>query len=365
MANDPFDNLIPLYKTKPLKPRAQYLLDSVKWAGDVVPILERDYLVKGWLDRGGVSVLYGPSNTGKSFLALDLVHHIAKGRMWGGRRVKRGRVLYVAAEGGAGFNNRVAALDSPEFFVMVSPLLLTGKDSHGPALIDVMRHLSEVGKSAFDMIVFDTMSRVMGGADENAAPDIADLMRNIGGLQRASGAHIMLVHHTGKDVGRGARGHSSLRAAVDTEIELTRDDLGLISAQVTKQREGPTGHKFDFTLRQVELGEDQDGDQITTCVVEPADRRETGRNGLSESSRVALDVLIQTIADSGEQLHKPNYPGTPCVSLDAWRDGCGSGSKLTSSDNRETQMRAFRRAREELVSAKIVLVRDDLTWVIA
>lgn len=79
----------------------------------------------------------------------------------------------------------------------------------------------------------------------------------------------MLIHHSGKDVARGARGHSSLRAAVDTEIELTRDEIGLITAEVTKQRAGPTGYKFAYSLRQIGLGRDQDGGPVTTCLVEP------------------------------------------------------------------------------------------------
>ena len=68
-------------------------------------------LVKGFLDAGAMSVIYAPSNVGKSFFALDLAFHIASGREWRGHRVKKpGFVLYLAAEGGAGFINRVEAI---------------------------------------------------------------------------------------------------------------------------------------------------------------------------------------------------------------------------------------------------------------
>ena len=345
-----------------LKPRAKALFTALQRAGDIVPVLERQYVIKGWLDRSAVSVLYGPSNVGKSFLALNLAHHVAKGMAWGGRKVSKGRVLYVAAEGGGAFANRVAALDDPEFWVLTVPLTMTGKDSQAGPLAEVMQHLAAVGGAAFDLIVFDTMARVMGGLDENTAPDIADLMRNLDLIRRATGAHVMLVHHSGKDVARGARGHSSLRAAIDTEIELTRDDMGQITAEVTKQRDGPTGYRFAYSLQQVELGSDQDGDPVTTCLVEPANPAQAGRAAVSDSARKALEVLDKALAAGGELVRKPEYPGTPCVPLDVWRDACILPGVISMSDDKEIRTRGWRRCRDQLVEARGILIRDDLVW---
>lgn len=354
---------VPLFgKRERLKPRAQSLLDAATWAADLQPSLQRRYLVKGWLDQGALSVLYGPSNSGKSFLALNIAHHVAKGRIWGGRRVTPGRVLYIAAEGGGGFANRVAALDGPEFWVLALPMTLTGAESQAGPLAEVLQHLAATGGAAFDLIVIDTMARVMGGRDENAAPDIADLLRNLDLIRRVSGAHVMLVHHTGKDTGKGARGHSSLRAAIDTEIELSRDDTGQINAEVTKQRDGPTGYRFAYRLRQVELGLDQDGDAVTTCLVEPAGTAEAGRANVSEAARKALSLLDRLVTDQGEVHRKPHLPGRPAVPFEVWRDACMIEGELSTSDNRDTRKRAFNRCREELDIARKILIRDDLVW---
>jgi len=76
-----------------------------------------------------------------------------------------------------------------------------------------------------------------------------------------------VVHHTGKDVARGARGHNSLRAATDTEIEIQIDEDGARTAAVTKQRDHSGGESFSFELHHVPLGNDQDGDPVSSCVV--------------------------------------------------------------------------------------------------
>lgn len=357
-----FDNVTPMRGDPDLlKPKAKELLAAATWAGNFEPTLDRDYLVKGWLDKGTLTVVFGQSNVGKSFFALDLAHHISKGRAWSGRRVNKGNVLYVAAEGGSSFPNRVSALDDPEFWVIAAPVTFAGKASDAASMVEMVQHLAcQAGR--FDLIVVDTLSRVMGEGDENTAPDIADLVKNLDVLRRGTGSNIMLIHHSGKDVARGARGHSSLRAAVDTEIELTRDESGVITAEVTKQRDGPTGYKFAYSLRQVELGHDQDGDPVTTCLVEPFSAGETDRVQVSGPALAALNALEILLEDHGAILRDPRYPGTRCVPHKKWMEACIERGDLSSSDKRETHRRVFNREVENLKKLKLVLVRDAKVW---
>lgn len=358
-----FGNVTPM-RSDPdaLKPKAKALLAAACWSGNLSPSLDRDYLVKGWLDKGTLTVVFGPSNVGKSFLAVDLAHHVSKGRDWGKCRVRKGNVLYIAAEGGHSFANRISALDDPEFWVLTAPVTMTGKSSDANPLVEMIQHLAAM-HGRFDLIVVDTLSRVMGAGDENSAPDIADLLRNLDFVRRASGSNIIVIHHSGKDTARGARGHSSLRAAVDTEIELTRDnEAGVITAEVTKQRDGPTGYKFNYVLRQIELGQDQDGDPVTTCLVEPTDAADAGRVEVSGPAQIALDVLDKELQERGECLRDPRYPGTPCVAHKRWMEACIASRQLSSSDKRETHRRIFNREVETLKKFKLISVRDDLVW---
>jgi KaiC/GvpD/RAD55 family RecA-like ATPase len=357
-----FDNVTPM-RCDPaqLKPKAKELLAAATWAGNFEPALDRHYLVKGWLDKGTLTVVFGQSNVGKSFFALDLAHHISKGVPWGNRRVNKGNVLYIAAEGGSSFPNRVSALDNPVFWVIAAPVTFAGKASDAGSMVEMVQHLaSQTGR--FDLIVVDTLSRVMGNGDENTAPDIADLVKNLDVQRRGTGSNIMLIHHSGKDVARGARGHSSLRAAVDTEIELTRDELGLITAEVTKQRDGPTGYKFAYSLRQIELGRDQDGDPVTTCLVEPISAVEADMPQVSGPAQTALNTLEELLAERGEILRDPRYPGTPCVPHKEWMEASIAGGQLSTSDKRETHRRVFNREVEVLRGKSLVSVRDNLAW---
>lgn len=262
--------------------RAAALQAAIMAAPGITARMDQAYLVKGWLLAGQVSMIVGPSNVGKSFLALDIAHHVALGKDWHGRKVNGGEVLYIAAEGGGTFGNRVVAINQEaeaagddlsrlRLWLLSVPVTLTGAATDVSALSGAVDWLKRVrGAADFRLIVIDTMSRTMGAADENSAKDINDLIANVDALRETTGAHILLVHHSGKDVSKGARGHSSLRAAVDTEIIIAReDDDKLIAAKIDKQRDGETGAIFRYRLRQVTLGTDQDGDPVTSCVCEP------------------------------------------------------------------------------------------------
>jgi len=110
----------------------------------------------------------------------------------------------------------------------------------------------------------------MAGGNENGPEDMTRFIGNLDTLRDLTGAHIMVVHHSGKDTAAGARGHSSLRAATDTEIELEITDTALRLAKTTKQRDMEPKPPVGFTLEVEELGFDEDGDAVTTAIIKIA-----------------------------------------------------------------------------------------------
>src|SRR5690606_23490334 len=151
------------------------------------------------------------------------------------------------------------------------------------------------------LIVIDTLSRVMAGGDENGPVDMTAFIKNVDRIRHATGAHIMIVHHTGKDVARGARGHSSLRAATDTEIEVATDETEVRLAKVTKQRDLAGGEEFAFKLDAVALGVDQDGDAVTTCIVQPIEDRSPTPESLP--SRATCKAILKAVDEAWKAKH--------------------------------------------------------------
>lgn len=293
---------------------------DLEWFDDVEPVLGGAYLVKGLLDVAVMAVIYGPSNSGKTFWTIDLAYHIAIGAPWRGRRVIQASVLYLAAEGGRGVINRVAALKQAHGVLDV-PLAVkrAGLDLlHDQAdlqhIVDLSAEVKARLPDAPHLIVIDTLSRVMAGGDENSAADMTALIRNIDAIRATTGATTLLVHHTGKDAARGARGHSSLRAATDTEIEIANED-GARAAVVTKQRDHNGGETFAFDLESVTLGTDQDGDEVTSCIVKIADAEEfkaakKAAKGRGKNQQIIMEAFDQMVGE-GMARGNPGGVGMP------------------------------------------------------
>jgi hypothetical protein len=339
------------------------------------PVITGKYLVKGWIDQGALSVVFGESNVGKTFLALDIAMHVAAGMDWHGARIpsgegRAGSVLYVAGEGGRGVKNRIEAMRR------ASPELVAAAERQGgfdllPAALDLCRTgdaeaLTDVlaQRAAFPkLIIIDTLARAMGGGDENSGQDMGALIRNVDAIRVATGAHVMLIHHSGKDTTRGARGHSSLRAATDSEIELTRSG-DVVMADTKKQRDIAAMGRFAYTLRSVVIGKDEDGDEVTSAVVE-ATEPVVRKPKLPGQAVVALQALDDAIAQHGEKKTGELFPGNrQCVSVERWREFCNR-RQLSSGDSDGAQRKAYHDAKTRLQNGGFICVQDGFVWRVA
>jgi RecA-family ATPase len=223
-------------------------------------------------------------------------------------------------------------------------------------LVKVFDHLP----SRLGLVVIDTLARTMGDGDENTARDMGAFVRSLDHIRNATGAHVMVIHHSGKDASRGARGSGSLRGAVDTEIQLTRSGP-VIMAETKKQRDMKTDKVFAYLLEDVELGLDEDGEPVTSAIVqqtEPVARRPK----LSAQQRIAIQALDDAIAVKGEKKHGDLFPQSRrCVSLTVWREYCDVHS-LSSGDSDSAQRKAFHAVKSALHLKEIIRIVDDWVW---
>lgn len=279
------------------------------WADDIEISLDAGGVVDGLIPRTGLTVLYGESNTGKTFVALDMASRIAAGMPWRGMDVEQGVVIYVAAEAPVSVERRLWAWKQhhgverlPVLVVQSSVDLLNGDCDALVALVaQVARDHGRVA-----MVVLDTLARSMTG-NENSPEDMGKFVAACGRIREAGETHVLVVHHSGKDTAKGARGHSSLRAATDVELEVAPGSI-----RVTKARDEGGGGLFGFKLEVIELGTNTKGRTVTTCVAVEADApaavgRDTKPKGANE--KVVHDALLAALVDHGEPA--PPAPDIP------------------------------------------------------
>ena len=219
------------------------------------------------------------------------------------------------------------------------------------------------------LIVIDTLARAFAGGNENASEDMGALVRNMDQIREATGANVLFIHHSGKDQAKGARGHSSLRAAIDTEIEVTAPKDGQPHmATIVKQREMPKGAEFPFSLDVVALGTNRHGEAVTSCVVVPAEANEGERTGelirsvkLNSTSKIGFEALQNLMAEKGASGFQGVPDGVLSIPTDWWRDRF---YRVFPHDSQDAKRMAFLRVKTDLVSKHIARIEGGRSWLI-
>ena len=257
-----------------------------------------DELVEGVLVAGESSVFYGDSNSGKTFVVIDMACAVARGVPWMGRHTEPGLVIYLAAESPASVRLRLQAYQQfhnvsvPNLVVVQNPIDLFGGDFDAERIVRLIKALETGRDQKVRMVIGDTLARLSAGANENAAQDMSLVVQRIDRIRMECDTHFCLIHHSGKSASAGARGWSGIRAAVDTEIEISESPSGRC-CEITKQRDLSTkGERIGFRLDTVLLGTTKWGAAATSCIVLPskAPDRKSGMRA-NECAGAVLEFL--------------------------------------------------------------------------
>jgi hypothetical protein len=177
---------------------------------------------------------------------------------------------------------------------------------------------------------------------------------------------VVIVHHCGHE-GTRPRGHSSLPGALEAQIAVKRDEADNIIAIVEWMKDGPQGEEWISRLEVVDLGDEDHGDEITSCVVKPVEgltaRKKT--KAIPAGAAKALKALHEILDDAGIIPPPDTYtpPNMKTVTIAEWRAHAIKRS-LCSSDDPDSQGKAFRRAFNELLDANRVAVSQPYVWVL-
>lgn len=353
---DGFDVLAMLLEsaTEPPKPEPRYKLLGADDLRDLPPLAWR---VRGVLPAVGLAGLYGPSASGKSFLALDMAAAIAEGRRWFDCRVEAAPVVYAALEGEGGFRLRVGAWEAHTGRALPAGLSLVLQPFKLTEPQDVQDLAAVVPAGA--VVFLDTLNRAAPTADENSSRDMGEILSAAKYLQSLIAGLVVLVHHTGKDATKGLRGHSSLFAALDAAVEVSRDGERR-EWKVAKSKDGQDGDAHPFTLKIETLGTDEHGDAVTSCVVvrdAAAQDVRTVKLPQGGNQKLVLEALRPMFR--GGPTGKPGAPPLrPCIELEA-AVIAGAGRLTCQTDRRATRTRE---AITGLVSRGVIGLNEGWLW---
>ena len=341
--------------------------------GEIKLGTERRDLVKGVVPRDSLIVVWGAPKCGKSFVIYDMVMHIALGWEYRGRRVHQGPVVYCAFEGQSGIKTRIEAWrqrhlaeSAEEVPFYLEPLTIDLVREHRD-LIGVIKR--QLGKAVPVVIVLDTLNRSLHGS-ENSDQDMSAYVRAADAVREAFQCAVIVIHHCGHSAER-PRGHSALLGAADAVLAVRRDDEAKqVVVTVELLKDGEPGEVIASRLVGVEVGIDEDGEAIKTCVVEPGEFNAPCQPPkmvkLTNNERIALRALEYAIEETGKAPPASNRipQGVHVVKEEQWNE---YARKRGISDSRETkvQNQAFKRAKEGLLAKQKAGCWDPWVWLIS
>jgi len=319
------------------------------------------YLVQGLIPRAGLTVIWGPPKCGKSFWAFDLTMHIALGENYRGCHVQQGPVVYLALEGGLGFRKRIEAFRrrrgdcDPPFYLITQTIDLVRDHA---ALIADIKEQTETPV----VVCVDTLNRSLGGS-ESKDEDMAAYIRAADAIRQKFSCAVLIVHHCGVD-GTRPRGHTSLSGAVDAQLSAARDAGDNIIVTLEWMKDGPEDVVIISRLDVVDLGMDEHGEVITSCVIVPSEATGVAPEfAIKGMPKIALDALYEAIIECGEVVPSSHIPPrTRTVSVVRWTSYF-EAKTMSDPTKPDSKRRAFGRASQKLQDLKIIGVWNDRVWV--
>jgi AAA domain-containing protein len=246
------------------------------------------WLIKNFMPQVGHGLMSGQYSTGKTFVFFELAGSLMTGQPFLGHTVKRQcGVLLIAAEGADEVRLRRDAMvrekcgdmtQTPFYWYEIAPPLL-----HKGAVkkLVAMARQAEASLQAkfglpLGLIGIDTIAACAGYSRAGDEYDNAvgqAIMNVLKAVAQELGCFVLGIDHFGKSLEAGTRGASAKESSADVVLACLGEKQ--LSGAVTntrlavrKHRGGTQGQEYPYTLRLIELGNDEEGDPLTTRVVD-------------------------------------------------------------------------------------------------
>ncbi|MGX5842679.1 AAA family ATPase [Mesorhizobium sp. ArgA1] len=330
---------------------------------------EPEWLIEGLIQKNAAALMFGKSNSFKSFLAIDIGLSVASRRPWHGHEVKPGSstpdilpaVLFVATEGGNGIGRRripawyehhgITEKERTAFLYPQEIRLDQPDDVSGliAAIANVELHARPTLK--FALVVIDIFGGSMAGSeieDRTARAWVHGVQR----IMREAGVAVLTVAHTGWQDDSRARMHTHFWGSFDTRLKVVGDKEAM-TASLTVDRHKDADSSGAWGVKLVRAGESLVPELDATVKIGPR------KPILSAKNRVALNALDDALVEAGVRKVGSDWPPCKVVPIDVWRQHF---YRHSADDEPGAKKKAFQRAREALRERGDVEFYDDHAW---
>lgn len=321
---------------------------------DMLSLPEPEWLVKDLIQKRSTALMFGKSNTFKSFLAIDIGLSVDTGQDWCGNPVSQGDVLFVATEGGNGVgrlripgwydHHRTDEADR-HAFLYKDEIRLDVAD-------DVTALINRLNDGPFALVVIDIFGGSMAGSeieDKTARAWVSNVQRIL-----RTGASVLVVAHTPYQDDSRIRGHSHFWGSFDTRIRVEGDkDAMTATLSIERHKDADSSGSWGFRL-------EQSHDTLVPVLDDAvATKGAKGKKSLSGKPRTALIALDEAIQEHGVTRFGTDWPPCKVVQLEQWRKRFYLHS-LGSTP--AAKLKAFQRAQDKLEDEGYVRSFDDHVW---
>jgi hypothetical protein len=323
-----------------------------------------NWLVEGLFEQQNLGLIFGNSASGKSLIVQDLCYCVAAGIDFHGKKVKQGNVLYIAGEGQAGLQKRFHALHSKYngypagLHFADQPAQLMDTDN-AMAVGELVKEIGDVS-----LVVIDTLHRNFGNGDENSSRDFAQFLSNVDTYIKSTGAAVLIIHHSGNDVKDRSRGSSSIKAAMDVEFCVTKENDHVVMTN-TKMKDFDPPAPMAFTIEKREQ----------SVTLEPTEYvKKSGGKTISKNASKTLYALKNALDDDGLSpprsildLFKDSPQNAPAkvVTIETWRSYAYEAITVDSTPEKmqNSKKLAFQRARADLEKIGDIGIHGGFVWI--
>ena len=316
------------------------------------------WLIEGILPERALTLMFGDSNSFKSFLAVDMACHIAIGLDWHGQTAKQGLVVYIAAEGAYNLaRQRIAGwadyhgVIPDDLYLIPQGLTLDNQKTlqHLQAAIDALP-VEPV------LLVSDVLAGTIEGSDSEIEVIQRRLMATRQLIERYQLAELMITHSGWSQKAR-ARGSTHLWGSADTRLRVVRKEQAYATTlKLERHKDAESGARFDFTLKPHTFG---DADYQNTLI--PIIKGGIGLvvEHLPHQANQTYKLLLKTIYEAGVQLPATRQkPVCQAVRMDIFKEAFWA-SEIVTSDKPDSKKKAFKRCLELLENSSLIRVIDD------